>query len=131
MIIQLRALSNKQAQLRQVLRSYLVRHNISAELSIRVKTFLEESFAHIRDEEDDSVLQSLPQDILMDIRIEALTPLLTSCGPLRFIRMEYPRASRLIYYDAVVTMNMDVGAVVFAPGDVCDRQFFVENGNLL
>merc|ERR1712012_1196160 len=69
--------------------------------------------------------------MLMDVRMETLTSLLSCYAPLGLLRSRYPRLSRLLFHGAVSMVQGGIGDVIFAPGDVCYRQLFVEHGVLL
>merc|ERR1712137_324916 len=97
MFIQLRSLSHDRLRLREALRNYLQRHKISAQLSVRVKTYMELSLAKIQ-EQDNVVddLWRLPANLVMDLHLESRAPILEAYGLFVLLRSSHPRALRQV-----------------------------------
>merc|ERR1719210_2992766 len=75
MIFQLQSLCQERTRQQQVLRNYLKDHNISNQLTVRVKQFiLTHVFDETKQENEVKLLETLPADLLADLHEEARAP---------------------------------------------------------
>ena len=115
----------------RVIREYLKEHNVSPEMSVRVKKQLAHGGAidaRQKHEEQHKILAALPQHLLVDLYEEARVPILVSHAFFGEFHSEYPRAMRRLCYDAMVSLPAQNQEVVFQMGDPCKQMFFVEQG---
>lgn len=129
LMIQLQSLRSESVRQNRVLRTYLQQHQISQQLSVRVKKFIVGRTLQ-RQERDDEVelLRLLPEELLMDLHEETRAPALAYHVFFCEFRAVHRRASRQLYHHVLAEIIVIPNEVVFSDGDVCYRMLFVESG---
>eukprot|EP00929_Paragymnodinium_shiwhaense_P008541 TRINITY_DN112504_c0_g1_i1.p1 TRINITY_DN112504_c0_g1~~TRINITY_DN112504_c0_g1_i1.p1 ORF type:complete len:970 (-),score=205.86 TRINITY_DN112504_c0_g1_i1:125-3034(-) len=131
----LQQLGQQKTRKMQVFREYSQENQITTNLSLRVKSYIERSSKRKgkgADGSDSSELaQMLPLSLLLDLRFEAWIPFLISH---RFFREICAKHSRMIWrfcQDVVVEESVMGDEHIFLPGDLCGQMLFIKCGELI
>lgn len=135
LMIQLQALRRERTKKQQALQGYLRHNNISVALSVRAKKytaiFIQGQMEMTRRKEDEQALmQVLPENLMKDLRDEARGPLIAAHQFFCDLRGEHVPFVKLLCHEALTQVVVHPGEAVFNTGDACTRMLFMETGLL-
>lgn len=130
LMMQLSDLRHERTVHLQALYSFLDDHNISPELSVRVKKYVEAQATLLQKEHDVQFLRLLPKHLMLDLHDEARSPALTHNPFMAQLRETYPRLVRQLCHNAVTQGCFQREDTIFAKGDSAERMYFTEWGTV-
>jgi len=131
-MMQFQNLHSQRTYEERVVRGYLSNHDITHQLSVRIKKYLEwkQRLKQIQ-EYDEEVFNILPLQLMMDLLDEVRGPTCSDNHPFfSAFREAYPRVMRRLCYEAMTPTSPMPGEQVFSPGDLCTGMYFVVNGHV-
>eukprot|EP00928_Gymnodinium_smaydae_P074380 TRINITY_DN5743_c0_g2_i1.p1 TRINITY_DN5743_c0_g2~~TRINITY_DN5743_c0_g2_i1.p1 ORF type:complete len:880 (+),score=130.73 TRINITY_DN5743_c0_g2_i1:114-2642(+) len=131
MMMQLQTLHAERNHQQRCVRSFLCAHNLSTQISVRVRKYLEwKHTMNNKHAHDVEVYNILPLQITLDLQMEVNRPALTShVFFARFVEI-YPRLSRRLCLEALVQLVPAPDELVFSTMESCYHMYFVCAGNL-
>merc|ERR1740117_1370533 len=114
-----------------LIRMYVQRHSISLKLAMQLKRHIVTSYAvKLRSMEEADLMAILPTNLVMDLRWETWSPVITKHALFDKIQLKDPRTECDICFQALVEVPFFQSEVLFATGDTCARMLFVSFGEL-
>jgi len=130
MMLQVRLAFKQKTRLREKMQEYFLRHNVSTEVTILVKRYMENNIEQEGWEEDSKVLQFLPLTLQRSVLLEVRAPTVAGHPLFAWLSDENAPALRDICQTAMSTVRVYGEQAVFNQGDVCRQMYFVEAGEL-
>lgn len=134
-------ITNKMAEMKRMraqktsklllIRMYVQRHSISLKLAMQLKRHIVTSYAvKLRSMEEADLMAILPANLVMDLRWETWSPLITKHVLFDKIQVKDPRTECDICFQALVEVPFFHAETLFSTGDCCARMLFVSFGEL-
>mmetsp|Transcript_19487 Transcript_19487/g.52230 ORF Transcript_19487/g.52230 Transcript_19487/m.52230 type:complete len:804 (+) Transcript_19487:68-2479(+) len=131
LMMQLQSLTRERTRKMHALHGYLHQHNISAQLSVRVKKYVLEQVELRKPQEHEvELLQHVTPGLLAELRDEARSPTIAAHQFFCDLRSENPRVVTRLCHEAMQPVSSQGGEIVFHTGDACTRMLFVQIGSL-
>jgi hypothetical protein len=125
---QRRATVNRRERLSAAV-EYAREHNISEQLHMRMRKFAEMQDRTAANQREALLMKMLPKDMMMDVRFEVYSPILSLNVFFRKLTEDFVRTLRDICYDNLAELSPFQGDVVFTKGDACVHMLFVMTGD--
>lgn len=134
-------ITNKMAEMKRMraqrtsklvlIRMYVQRHSISLKLAMQLKRHIVTSYAiKLRSMEEADLMAILPSNLVMDLRWETWSPVITKHALFDRIQMKDPRTECDICFQALVEVPFFQSETLFATGDACAQMLFMSFGEL-
>jgi hypothetical protein len=131
LMMQLQNLTRERTRKVYALHGYLHQHNISTQLSVRVKKYVLEQVELRKPEEHEvELLKHVTPGLLAELRDEARSPTLAAHQFFNDLRNENPRVITRLCHETLEPVSSQGGECLFYTGDACTRMLFVERGSL-
>lgn len=127
------SISRKQRiQQKDNMRAYFALHQISTELMMRVKTYMDysEEFKRGGPQICTDLLGSLPIDLQKSVYVEVRTPIIEGHPVFAWAGQHHAAACRELCYSGFDSTHVLTNICVFSWLDACSKMHFVESGTL-
>eukprot|EP00448_Togula_jolla_P002858 CAMPEP_0170613480 /NCGR_PEP_ID=MMETSP0224-20130122/24297_1 /TAXON_ID=285029 /ORGANISM="Togula jolla, Strain CCCM 725" /LENGTH=716 /DNA_ID=CAMNT_0010939089 /DNA_START=1 /DNA_END=2151 /DNA_ORIENTATION=- len=109
----------------------LHRHNVSSELTRALKWYYQHIHSHrVNAAKEQDMLLHLPKDLLMRLLNEMRSPVMTKHILFSDLKRDVPRLVFRLVGAIVEHVFSHEGEVVFTTGDLCNKMYFVVDGNV-
>lgn len=129
MMMQLQALHAEKLGMARRVRAYLSDNEISKQLSVRVKKYIDwKQKMQRKDGNSSSILSMLPLQLQMDLQEEVRGPLINPHKFFNAIQSAHSRTFRQICHEVLKVVTPAPGEMIFTQQDECTQMFFVVSG---
>lgn len=130
MILQLTQLREERTGMQRAVRAYLCENNISLQLSVRVKKYIDWKQRLQTKGGSSQVMEFLPKVLQMDLLEEVRGPLITGHSLFWAMRATHIRFFRLICFEGLRPATPAPREMIFSPNETCHQMYFIVTGIL-
>eukprot|EP00929_Paragymnodinium_shiwhaense_P104656 TRINITY_DN6926_c0_g2_i2.p1 TRINITY_DN6926_c0_g2~~TRINITY_DN6926_c0_g2_i2.p1 ORF type:complete len:665 (-),score=110.29 TRINITY_DN6926_c0_g2_i2:200-2194(-) len=128
---QLQTLRHARTRKMYVIREYVRSNNISLYLAMRIKNYVEKTMNQkLQVIYAKEIAEFLPTSLLMDLRFEAWSPVVSAHSFFMKLTTTHPRLVWCLCKQSLAEMAVLPGDTVFTTSDTCDKMFFVSVGDM-